>query len=71
MKFKGLINYMADHCDFTMKNFRTQLLLAISKVRSSTCKKLIAKVARQEEKYWAEEIQLYEEIDEDDQRICC
>jgi transposase len=64
-------NYMADHCDFTMKNFRAQLPLAIAKVKSGTCKKLIAKVAKQEEKYWDEDMQLYAEIDEDNQVIYC
>jgi transposase len=64
-------NYMADHCDFTMKNFRAQLPLAIAKVKSRTCKKLIAKVAKQEEKYWDEDIQLYSENDENNQAIYC
>ena len=64
-------NYMGDNCDFTMKSFHAQLPLALAKVKSRTCKKLIAKVARQEDKYWDEDIQLYEEIDEDNQRINC
>ena len=53
-------NHMADHCDFTIKNFRQQLPIALSKVKPSTCRKLIAKVVEQEEKYWAEDEQLYE-----------
>lgn len=64
-------NYMGDNCDFTMQSFHAQLPLALAKVKSRTCKKLIAKVARQEDKYWDEDIQLYEEIDEDNQRINC
>ena len=64
-------NYMGDNCDFTMKSFHAQLPLALAKVKSKTCKKLIAKVARQEDKYWDEDIQLYEKIDEDNQRIEC
>lgn len=64
-------NYMGDNCDFTMKSFHAQLPLALAKVKSRTCKKLIAKVAKQEDKYWDEDIQLYEEIDEDNQRIDC
>jgi len=58
-------NYMADHCDFTMKNFRAKLPNAFAKVKPSTCKKLIAKVVKQEEKYWAEDARLYETVDED------
>ena len=53
-------NHMADHGDFTIKNFRQQLPLALLKVKPSTCRKLIAKVVEQEEKYWAEDEQLYE-----------
>ena len=51
---------MADHCDFTIKNFRQQLPIALLKVKPSTWRKLIAKVVEQEEKYWAEDAQLYE-----------
>ena len=58
-------NYMADHCDFTMKNFRNKLPDAFLKVRSNTCKKLISKIVKQEQKYWIEDSQLYEEIDEE------
>jgi transposase len=53
-------NYMADQCDFTTQNFHKQLPIALSKVKPSTCRKLIAKVVEQEEKYWAEDEQLYE-----------
>jgi len=60
-------NYMADNCDFTMSNFRSQLPVALSKVKPTTCKKLIAKVAKQEEKYWTEDSLLYEDIDESNQ----
>jgi len=58
-------NYMATHCDFTMKNFRKQLPFSFGKVKSRTCKSLIAKVVKQEEKYWAEDSRLYEDIEED------
>ena len=51
---------MADHCDFTTSNFHQQLPIALAKVQPSTCSKLIAKVVAQEEKYWAEDAQLYE-----------
>ncbi len=53
-------NYMAENCDFTMNNFRSQLPIALSKVQADTCKKLISKVVREEEKYWDEDKQLYE-----------
>lgn len=62
-------NYMADNCDFTMRNFRAQLPLAFSKVQPKTCEKLIAKVVEQEEKYWAEDSQLYREIDDDNSEV--
>lgn len=48
-------NHMAEHCDFTTKNFHEQLPVALSKVKPSTCKKVIAQVVKQEEKYWAED----------------
>lgn len=58
-------NHMADHCDFTPRNFHQQLPIALSKVKPSTCSKVSAKVVEQEEKYWAEDAQLYEyEFDE-------
>lgn len=64
-------NHMANHCDFTTKNFHEQLPIALSKVKPSTCKKVIGKVIKQEEKYWAEDEQLYEydcdEISDDDE----
>ena len=54
-------NHMADHGDFTTRNFHQQLPIALSKVKPSTCRKLIAKVVEQEEKYWEEDAQLYED----------
>jgi hypothetical protein len=51
---------MADHCDLTTSNFHQQLPIALAKVQPSTCGKLVAKVVEQEEKYWAEDAQLYE-----------
>ena len=56
---------MAAHCDFTMKNFREQLPFAFGTVKPRTCKNLIAKVVKQEEKYWTEDSRLYEEIEGD------
>ncbi len=54
-------NYMAAHCDFTMKNFREQLPSAFAKVTRNTCRSLVAKVVKQEEKYWTEDDKLYQE----------
>ena len=67
-------NYMAAHCDFTMASFRSNLPIALSKVASKTCRKLISKIAQQEEKYWTEDNQLYdsveiEELDSDHEEI--
>jgi hypothetical protein len=57
--------HMADHGDFTTRNFHQQLPIALAKVKPSTWSKLIAKVVEQEEKYWAEAAQLYEyDVDE-------
>jgi len=50
---------MADHGDFTTRNFHQQLPIALAKVQPSTWSKLIAQVVEQEEKYWAEDAQLY------------
>ena len=51
---------MADHGDVPTRNFHQQWPIALAKVQPSTCSKRIAKVVEQEEKYWAEEAQLYE-----------
>ena len=51
---------MADHGDFTTRNFHQQLPMALAKVKPSPYGKLIAKVVEQEEKYWTEDAQLYE-----------
>lgn len=57
-------NALADTCDFTMANLRSQLPQALAKVTAQTCQDLIAKVAKQEEKFWAEDSKL-DEMDED------
>lgn len=56
-------NYIADNCDFSMTNFRMLLPIALSKVQPKTCRKLIAKVVKQEKKYWNEDIVLYKEVE--------
>jgi hypothetical protein len=58
-------NHMADQCDFITQPFHQQVPLALSKVKPSTCRTLIAQVVEQEEKYGAEDEQLYEhDVDE-------
>lgn len=53
-------NELADKCDFTMSNLRYQLPKAFAKVKGHTCQDLIVKVAKQEEKFWAEDNKLDE-----------
>lgn len=48
-------NFIARHCDFTLKKLRSNLPLAFSQVTSETCGKLIAKIAIEEDKYWNED----------------
>ena len=60
---------MAGQCDFTMKNFWEHLPLAFEEVTPKTCKSLIAKVVKQEKKFWVEDSELYEEIEEDVEEI--
>ena len=48
-------NYMAKHCDFTLKNFRNNLPSAFFQVTSKTCQKVIAKAVVEENKYWKED----------------
>jgi hypothetical protein len=58
-------NYMAKHCDFTLRKFRNNLPLAFSQVTSKTCQKMIAKTVAEENKYWEEdgEIDVNQEVD--------
>jgi transposase len=53
-------NYMAKHCDFTLQKFRDNLPLAFSQVTPETCRKLIAKIVAEENKYWEEDGQIDE-----------
>jgi transposase len=53
-------NYMADHCDFTLENFRRRLPVALSRVTEKTTRGLIAKVRLQEDKFWNEDELLLE-----------
>ena len=51
-------NHMADNCDFTMEGMRKLLPEAIAKVTENTCRRIIAKVSEQEDKYWIEDVEL-------------
>ena len=55
-----LKNHMADNCDFTMVGLRKRLPEAFAKVTASTCKGIISKVFKQEERYWADDEKLDE-----------
>ena len=55
-------NYRAAQGDFTTHNLHQQWPMALAKVKPSTWSKLIAKGGEQEEKYWAEDAQLYAHI---------
>ena len=51
-------NYMARHCDFTMKNFIKQLDSGFNKVSSKTCTKIIAKVREIEDEFWVSDMMM-------------
>jgi transposase len=55
-------NYMADNCDLTIDNFRYHLPIDFTMVTGKTCKKIISKVRKQEDKFWEEDEKL-DEID--------
>ena len=48
-------NYIAKHCDFTLRKLRENLPLAFSQVTPDTCRKLIAKIVVEENNYWEED----------------
>lgn len=51
-------NYMADHCDFTMKGLRERLPEAFAKVTQQTCGDILQCVFKQEKRYWVEDEKL-------------
>jgi transposase len=53
-------NELADKCDFTMANLKNQIPKAFSKVTAETCRKIIARVAEVEDRFWLEDEQLDE-----------
>ncbi|MCK5539328.1 MAG: transposase [Deltaproteobacteria bacterium] len=51
-------NHVARNCDFTMKNLTLQLENGFSKVTAETCTKIITKVKRVEDEFWATDIKM-------------
>jgi transposase len=51
-------NHMARNCDFTMKNLIKQLDCGFNMVTAETCEKIIAKVRKNEEEFWKEDIKM-------------
>jgi transposase len=52
-------NFLADNCDFTMKNLRALLPDAFAKVTAKTCQGLIRnRVRTEEDRYWSEDERL-------------
>ncbi len=49
-------NYVARNCDFTMNNLIEQLDSGFDKVTAKTCAKIIAKVRKIEDEFWAEDL---------------
>lgn len=62
-------NDMAANCDFTMESFRSNLPNALSKVESKTCRSLIGKVAKQENKFWVEDSMLYDSVEPEERGV--
>ncbi len=48
-------NYCRDNCEFTMKSLYKHLDIGFSKVKKTTCQKLIEKVWQQEDLFWTED----------------
>jgi len=51
-------NHIARNCDFTMKNLIKQLDNGFEKVIAETCSKIIAKICKVEDEFWADDLQL-------------
>ena len=49
-------NHVARNCDFTMNNLTQQLENGFSKVSAETCTKIITKVRKVEDEFWATDI---------------
>lgn len=59
-----LKNEIARHCDFTMRSLETQLESAFDKVTENTCRKIIKRVRKVEDRFWDEDAKL----EKDDQK---
>jgi len=53
-----LKNYIAKNCDFTMENLYNQLDIAFKQITAETCRKIIKKVRKVEDKFWTEDLEL-------------
>jgi len=51
-------NHIADYCYFTIAGLRARLPGAFTKVTGDTCRKILEKVAQQEDCYWREDEKL-------------
>ena len=51
-------NYMARHCDFTMKNLAKQLDNGFGAVSAKTCEGIIAKVRKIEDEFWVSGVKM-------------
>ncbi len=51
-------NYMARHCDLTMKNLINQLESGFKKVSQGTCTKIIKKVRGIEDEFWVSDMRI-------------
>ena len=51
-------NHMARHCNFTMKNLIQELDNGFNKVLPETCSKIIKKVMKLEDEFWAADIKM-------------
>ncbi|MCJ7600546.1 MAG: transposase [Desulfobulbaceae bacterium] len=51
-------NHIARNCNFTMKNLIKQLDNGFEKVKAKTCSKIIAKIRKVEDEFWADELKL-------------
>jgi len=65
-KCRGVVkNHMAKHCDFSLRTLRNNLPSAFSQVTSETCRKVIAKIVTEEDKYRDEDGKIDENQDVD------
>jgi len=51
-------NHIARNCDFTLSNLKTQLEDGFTKVKPSTCIKIIRKIKTKEDQFWKEDMLL-------------